>query len=176
MPVELGDDHYLSETAARKLLVAFNRSIKGTKDEPRTIRGIDKMSAEQMENELKEFSVKKKKSGDVLTHKQVMSKRYTEKIPANTRMKKSKPKEGTKDAPSKTKPGTEDYTGKKGDVKKSAGKDVKAENKKVDYEPKNEKIKTKKPRSAAQKAATAKLVASNAAKRKAGTKSEVAVL
>lgn len=136
MPVNLGDDHYLSKSAARKLLVAFNRSIRGTKDEPRTIRGIGKMSAEQMENKLKEFSVKKKKSGDVLTHKQVMSKRYTEKIPANTRRKKP----GTKDAPSKTMPGKKDYTGKKGDIKKSAGKDVKAENSKVDFEPKNKKI------------------------------------
>lgn len=142
MPVNLGDDHYLSKSAARKLLVAFNRSIRGTKDEPRTIRGIGEMSAEQMENKLKEFSVKKKKSGDVLTHKQVMSKRYTEKIPANTRMKK--PKEGTKDAPSKTKPGKKDYMGGKGDIKKSAGKDVKADNPQVDFEPstqpKNKKI------------------------------------
>jgi len=37
MPVQVGSDHYLSKGAARKLLVAFNRSIKGTKDEPRTI-------------------------------------------------------------------------------------------------------------------------------------------
>jgi len=139
MPVSLGDDHYLSKSAARKLLVAFNRSIRGTKDEPRTIRGISKMSAEQMENKLKEFSVRKKKSGDVLTHKQVISKRYTEKIPANTRMKKSK---STKDAPSKTMPGKEDYTGKKGDIKKSAGKDVAKDNKQKDFEPSTQPKKT----------------------------------
>jgi len=99
------------------------------------------MSAEQLENKLKEFNVKKKKSGDVLTHKQVISKRYTERIPANTRMKK---KAGTKDAPSKTKPGKKDYMGGKGDIKKSAGKDVKAENSQVDFEPSTQpKKKTK---------------------------------
>lgn len=139
MPVNLGEDHYLSKGAARKLLVAFNRSIKGTKDEPRTIRGISTMTSEELENKLKEFNVKKKKSGDVLTHKQVISKRYTELIPKNTKMKKGMKKAGTKDAPSKTDPGTEDYTGKKGDISKSKGKDVKKDNPNVDFEKKKKK-------------------------------------
>lgn len=138
MPVNLGS-HYLSMSAARKLLVAFNRTIKGTKDEPRTIRGISKMSAKEMEEKFKEFQTKKgigkNKGKEILTHKRVKSKSYSQVIPKDT--KRPKPKAGTKDAPSKTMPGKEDYTGKKGDIKKSAGKDVKKDNPEVDFEPKN---------------------------------------
>jgi hypothetical protein len=43
-------------------------------------------------------------------------------------------KRGTKGSKSKTMPGKEDYTGKKGLIKKSAGKDVAKDNKKRDYE------------------------------------------
>lgn len=159
MPITLGS-HYISKSAARKLLVAFNRSIKGTKDAPRTIPGISGMDAEGLENKLKEFSIVKKKSGDVLKHKQVISKRYSERIPKDTRRKKE-----TKDAPSMTKPGEKDYEGGTGDIKKSAGKDVKSENSQVDFEPSTQPKKKKKPRSAAQKAATAKLVAANKKRR-----------
>ena len=144
MPVNLGT-HYISKSAARKLLVTFNRSIKGTKDAPRTIPGISSMDVEGLEEKLKEFSIVKKKSGDLLKHKQVISKRYTERIPKDTKLKK-----GTKDAPSKTDPGTEDYTGKKGQIKKSAGKDVKSENSQVDDEPSTQPTKKKKKRSTKQ--------------------------
>jgi hypothetical protein len=47
--------------------------------------------------------------------------------------RKGKPKAGHKDAKSKTHSG-KDYTGHKGDIKKSAGKDVAKDNKKRDYE------------------------------------------
>jgi len=144
MPVNLGT-HYISKSAARKLLVTFNRSIKGTKDAPRTIPGISSMDVEGLEEKLKEFSIVKKKSGDLLKHKQVISKRYTERIPKDTKRKK-----GTKDAPSKTDPGTEDYTGKKGQIKKSAGKDVKSENSQVDDEPSTQPKKKKGKRSVKQ--------------------------
>ena len=51
-----------------------------------------------------------------------------------------KAKKGTKDAKSKTHSG-EDYTGHKGDISKSKGKDVKKDNKKVDYSKKETKTK-----------------------------------
>jgi len=53
--------------------------------------------------------------------------------PKGTKGAKSKTKaKGTKGAKSKTHAG-EDYTGHKGDISKSKGKDVKKDNKKVDY-------------------------------------------
>ena len=172
MPVNLGEDHYLSLSAARKLLVSFNRTIKGTKEAPRTIRGISKMSAMEMENKLKEFQVVKKKSGDVLRHPRVKSLSFSEKIPKSTRRKSST--EGSKSA---THSG-EDYTGHKGNIKKSAGKDVASENSAKDYEKPAETAaaptttKPKKPRSAKQKAATKKLVAMMKKKRAMAAKAK----
>tara|TARA_B110000285_G_C15017997_1_gene560052 strand:- start:356 stop:964 length:609 start_codon:yes stop_codon:yes gene_type:complete len=145
MPITLGEEekgtaHYISKSAARKLLVSFNRTIKGTTDEPKTIRGISKMTDQGLIDSLKGFSIKKgigkNKGKDILKHKQVISKRYSEVIPKDYTRKpseKKKKKKGTKGAKSKTDPGTEDYTGKKGDISKSEGKDVKSENKKTDF-------------------------------------------
>ena len=148
MPITLGS-HYISKSAARKLLVSFNRTIKGTKDEPRTIRGISSMDAQKLEKAFDGFTFKKgigkNKGKEILIHKRVKSKSYSEVIPKDTKRKK-----GTKDAPSITDAGTEDYTGKKGQIKKSAGKDVKSENSQVDYEPSTQPAKKKKKRSAKQ--------------------------
>jgi len=154
MPVNLGS-HYLSKSAARKLLVAFNRTIKGTKDEPRTIRGISKMTDKELEDKLKEFQTKKgigkNKGREILTHKRVKSSSYSQVIPKDTRRPKSEKE-----------PIYETTTDKQGNIKKKLTKKKQAEVNKVadklieEDNKKNKKIskptqaKTKKKRSAKQ--------------------------
>ena len=151
----------ITKTSARRLLSTFNTTIRGTKDEPHTLRGVWKMSDEGLTDALKKFKVSKGR----VKHKVVKSSTYDEPMPKektpSVKKSKAKPKKGTKDAPSTTDPGTEDYTGKKGQISKSKGPDVAAENPNEDY------VKPKKKRTAKQKAATKRMLAANKKRRAA---------
>jgi hypothetical protein len=154
----------VSVSNARKILTTFNRSLReeGFGKNFKGKKGVYKMKAEQLGTELKMFKVKK---NGRIGHK--IKKDFDMEIPAGKAEKivstKSKPSKPTKTAPkpqsvkdkedekkgmtgkkkkskSKTAKGEEDFTGKKGDISKSKGKDVKAENKKVDYSKVSNKI------------------------------------
>lgn len=153
----------VSVSNARKILTAFNRSLReeGFGKNFKGKKGVYKMKADQLATELEMFKVKK---NGRIGHK--IKKDFEMEIPAGKAPKvkstKSKPSKPTKTAPkpqsakdkadekkgmtgkkkkskSKTAKGEEDFTGKKGDISKSKGKDVKKDNPNVDYKAKKGK-------------------------------------